>query len=194
MKRKIKAKTMISLVFVLAALACVAVVLRFANQRMTEKSFPRKYEKEISAASEQYGVDQALIYSVIKTESNFDPDAKSPAGAMGLMQIMPETFEWMRTSYKDSAEHEVEDLYDPAINIDYGVHYLSILLKMYQDEETAVCAYNAGCANVDRWLQNPDYSDDGKTLKNVPYEETDNYRQRIREYKSIYQKLYFSEK
>ena len=85
-------------------------------------------------------------------------------------------------------------LYDPALNIDYGTELLSILLKKYENEETAICAYNGGVGHVDSWLSDPQYSEDGKTLKIVPFSETDNYRRLVAQNKSIYNKLYFQKK
>jgi soluble lytic murein transglycosylase len=107
------------------------------------------------------------------------------------MQLMPDTFEWLQTYYKDENDYKFEDLTDPAINIDYGVELLSILSKRYENEETMLCAYNGGLGNVDKWLDNKDYSDDGKTLKVVPFPETDKYHKLVEQNKSIYYQLYF---
>ena len=191
MKRKVvKVAVILAAVFILTA--AVALVLKFTNDKIVSDTYPLKYEEQITAASEKYGVDKALIYGVIKTESNFDPDAKSGAGAIGLMQLMPETFEWMQAYYKEDNNYTFEDLYDPGLNIDYGVETLSILLEKYESEETAICAYNGGLGNVDDWLADEKYSDDGVNLKVVPFPETDNYRKLVEQNKSIYKKLYFS--
>ncbi len=182
----------VSIAAVLILVTGAAFILRLADTSITEDTYPLKYEKEISAASEKYGVDIALIYGVIKTESDFDPEAKSGAGAIGLMQLMPETFEWMQAYYKEENDYTFEDLYDPELNIDYGVETLSILLDKYESEETAICAYNGGLGNVDKWLEDEKYSDDGINLKVVPFPETDNYRKLVEQNKSIYKRLYFS--
>ncbi len=184
-------KAIAAMAIIIAVLISGAFLLKKANSVYTENSYPLKYEKEIDAASKKYGVDKALIYGVIKTESNFVPDARSSAGALGLMQLMPDTFEWLQTYYKDENDYTFEDLADPAINIDYGAELLSILSKRYENEETMLCAYNGGLGNVDKWLDNKDYSDDGKTLKVVPFPETDNYRKLVEQNKSIYEQLYF---
>lgn len=177
---------------VMITIVGLALIIRNANNSYVDESYPLKYEKEVNAASEKYGVDKALIYGIIKTESNFDSDAESNAGALGLMQLMPESFEWLQTFYKEDNDYQFEDLKDPAVNIDYGVELLSILSDMYEVEDTMICAYNGGLGNVDQWLQNPQYSDDGKHLKVVPFTETDNYRKLVAQNKSIYKKLYFS--
>ncbi len=191
--KKITLRSVIVIAAVLAVIVCIAFMFRALNIKVTKDSFPLKYEEIIDAASEKYGVDKALIYGVIKTESDFDPNAKSSAGAIGLMQLMDDTFVWMQTYYKDENDYVFEDLYDPALNIDYGVEVLSVLLKRYDgNEDAAICAYNGGAGHVDKWLKDPQYSDDGKTLKKVPFAETENYRHKVARNKSIYNQLYFS--
>ena len=177
---------------VLLIAAVCAIGLRTANDKYVADSYPLKYEDEVEAAAKKYKVDKFLVYGVIKTESNFDPDARSSVGAIGLMQLMTDTFDWIQTYYvdEDYKKYTVKDLDDPAVNIDYGTHLLSILLDMYEVEDTALCAYNAGVGNVDSWLADKKYSDDGKTLKKVPISETESYRHLVQQNKSCYQRIY----
>ena len=188
MKKHIKIIISISIIVVMLFVA--AFVLRYAYNRYVYGTYPLKYQDEVKAASEKYNIDEALIYGVIKTESNFNPDAVSHAGAIGLMQITPDTFEWIQTYYKDD-DYTVDDLKNYKVNIDYGTHILSILMDMYGNEDTAICAYNAGIGRVDGWLEDPEYSDDGKTLKTLPIQETENYRNKVQRNKNAYIKLYF---
>ncbi len=190
MKKQIQATVIVVIVFF--GMIGIAYGLKHANREYTYSDYPLAYEKEISAAAKKYKIDKALIYGIIKTESNFDPDAESGVGALGLMQLMPSSFEWLQTYYKDENNYVFDDLRKPEVNIDYGVHLLALLSEMYEVEDTMICAYNGGLGNVDSWLENPEYSDDGKHLKVVPFPETDNYRKLVAQNKSIYKKLYFS--
>ncbi len=189
--KKITVKTVVYLLIIVVGLVGTAFLLRWGNKKMLEDSYPLKYEAEVRQAAEKYHVDKALIYGVIKTESDFDPNAKSQAGAVGLMQIVPDTFKWLQTYYKEDNSYTVDNLYDPAVNIDYGVELLSILLEKYGNKDTAICAYNGGAGHVDEWLKDPQYSDDGKTLKKVPFSETNRYRKLVAQHESIYNRLYF---
>ena len=132
-----------------------ALGLKTAHDKYVYSSYPMKYQKEVEQASKKYGVDKFLIYGVIKTESNFDPNALSGAGAIGLMQIMPDSFEWIQTYYVDEEyeDYKVGDLVNAEINIDYGTHLLKLMLEQFDNvESTALCAYNAGPGNVENWL------------------------------------------
>lgn len=174
------------------AVAAVAVLVVFAVQKlhpdMDHILYPRKYSSIVKKEAKEFDLEQSLVYAVIKAESNFDPEAESPVGALGLMQMMPETFDWMQTHI--GGEYETSALFDPKISIKYGCALLRVLLNEYDDLGTAICAYNAGMGNVTSWLSDPAYSDDGVTLKEIPFEETRLYVQKVLQYKETYEKLY----
>lgn len=133
--------------------------------------FPIKYEEEISYASEKYGVEEAVIYSMINIESHFNKNALSNKGAVGLMQVMPSTAEMVA----EQLSIEEFDLIFPQENIEIGTAYFASLLKRFENLETALCAYNAGPTNVASWLKNEEYSQDRESLSYIPFEETRNY-------------------
>ena len=153
--------------------------------------YRQQYGEQVEKYSKEFGVDEALVYAVTRTESGFRPEVESGAGAIGLMQLMPSTFDWLQESLDGEIVYSTDSLYDPDINIRYGTYLLSILLKQYEKTETAIAAYNAGTTTVDGWLQDSSISPDGKTLVNIPYEETSNYVDRVMHAYDLYKKLYY---
>lgn len=153
--------------------------------------YPQKYAEQVEQYSEEFGVDEDLIYAVIKTESGFREDVVSGAGAIGLMQLMPETFEWLQDNLDDEVIYDAERLKDPDINIRYGTYFLSWLLERYGgDVSTACAAYNAGFSAVDDWLCDSRYSEDGRTLTEIPYGETRKYVEKILDAIDTYRSIY----
>ena len=156
--------------------------------------YPQKYSEYVSKYSEEFGVDDSLVYAVIRCESGFREDVESHAGAIGLMQLMPETFSWLQMNKDGEETYSATDLKNPEINIEYGTYYLSWLIKKYGVENTAVAAYNAGATNVDEWLTSTEYSSDGKTLSVIPYHETKEYVDRVESTKKMYDEIYHQTK
>ena len=172
----------------------VFIVTRYFDDVKTKleyASYPRDYSKYVEKAAEDYGLDEELIYAVIRTESSFNPDAQSGAGACGIMQIMPSSFEWLQQKRDTVGEYTTEDLFDPEICIDYGSYLLKYFYDLYGDEKCAVAAYNAGFV-VGDWLQDSNYSTDGVTLSDIPYPETKHYVEKVENAKEMYIKLYYS--
>ena len=174
---------------------CVAgyfIVMNFgkAQRFIGSKLYPIKYSEYVDKASEEYGVKKELIYAMIHTESHFNKDAVSSAGAIGLMQLTPETYEWLCS--KRDIEYVDGGLYDPSINIDFGTYLISWLFDEFGDEELVIAAYNAGPDNVRAWLKNSEYSPDGKTLETIPYSETEKHVDKVLDAEDKYKILYFS--
>ena len=177
---------------IVALLAFSTDVLDSAKTRVLMEFYPQTYSDKVEEYSLEYGVDEALVYAVIRTESGFRADVESSAGARGLMQIMPETFEWLQNMKKGQIIYSADDLFSPEINIDYGTYFLSYLLTHYDGNEMlAVAAYNAGMTNVDNWLYDEAYSTNGITLSDIPYEETAQYVERVEKTKTMYESLYY---
>jgi peptidoglycan lytic transglycosylase len=137
----------------LALVVVVASVLAYATSAgpawWLRLRYPLEYKNIVLGHAENYNLDPALIAAVIYRESHFDPDAVSSSGAIGLMQLLPDTAEGIA----ELAGFVVSDLYEPEINVRYGSFYLRRLLTKYDgDEALALAAYHAGQGNVDRWL------------------------------------------
>lgn len=150
-------------------------IYSFTNKGHYEQEvFQIEYENSIDKYCREFNVDKYLVYAVIKQESNFNNEAVSSAAARGLMQITEDTFNWLKPQLGESST-TFEDLFDPDTNIRYGVFFLSILNKNFDNQNTSVAAYNAGLNITKQWLQDSNYSSDGVTLHTIPYEETENY-------------------
>ena len=165
--------------------------------------YPLKYKEQIISAGGEFGVDADLIASVINAESGFDEMAVSNKGAVGLMQLLPSTAEWtiekMRKQNIDIPSYSVEELYNgtkeselfsPDVNIRIGTFYLCYLIKKFENLDVALSAYNAGEGNVQGWLKNEEFSSDQKTLKKIPYKETENYVKKVKLNLKIYSKKF----
>lgn len=161
-----------------------------SNKEILKSIYPLEYKNLVFENHNKYNVDESLIFAVIKAESDFDPNAVSSANAYGLMQITAPTFDWLQ--YKKNINYKMDEsyLFTPSVNIEYGTYFLSILLKRYDDLGVAISAYNAGISAVDGWLDNDDYSSDGKTLDNIPYKQTDKYVDKVINAQKIYKQLY----
>ena len=190
-----KAKVVIiSIIAVALAVTAVLTATHFykkTENNLEKSAYPLEYTDLVNKAAKDYNLQPALIYGVIHTESRFDPDAGSSVGALGLMQIMPETFDWLQEKRGETGKYTTEDLYTPSVNIDYGSYLLRYFLDYYGNEKCAVAAYNAGF-EVSNWLEDPNCSPDGMTLDVIPYPETSEYVVKVENAKQKYIELYFS--
>jgi len=142
--------------------------------------YPLHYEQIVRGHAKNYDLDPALLAAVIYQESKFHADAKSSSGAIGLMQLKPETAEGIaiRTG---GTKFRTSDLYNPEINVRYGSWYLRHLLDKYGDEQDALAAYNAGQRNVDEWRAEG---------KDIQFAETRAYVDRVEHLKHVYARAY----
>jgi soluble lytic murein transglycosylase len=164
------------LLLLVAGLAAAAVYATEPDWYLRAR-YPLRYEHIVRGHADNYRLDPALVAAVIYQESKFRPDARSPQGAIGLMQLLPETAKGIATRTGGSA-FEVDDLLDPELNVRYGCWYLRNLLDKYGDDGRALAAYNGGQGNLDRGIVHP---------------ETEHYVERVLELREIYRKAYGSE-
>lgn len=179
----------LEIVLLLVMLAAAVWGLRAGYTRYMRSAYPVEYEEYVETYAAEYGLPPSLLYAVIRTESDFNPEAVSSAGAVGLMQLTEDTFSWAQ--YRSGVEElPQEQRFDPETSIHYGSCVLALLEEMYGVRETALAAYNAGMGNVNRWLTDEAYSDDGRTLKEIPYPETRHYVEKVLKAQEMYQRLY----
>lgn len=148
--------------------------------------YPVSHATEVEAAARRHGVDPLLVCAVIQCESGWDEGALSPAGAVGLMQVMPETAESLAAlGVVDSALFDPADLADPTVNIEYGCAYLSYLQERLDGLNEVIAAYNAGIGSVTRWT-----AAGGSIPDDIEYAETRLYLERVLAAYEGYQRSY----
>ena len=174
----------------LLLLAAAGLLLRVGYRHYMRTMYPMAYTELVEACAAEYGFDPSLVYALIRTESDFNPDACSSADARGLMQMTDETFEWAQRRAGRTDLLSADQLYDPEISIRYGVYALSLMREKYTHIPTLLAAYNAGMGQVGQWLKESRYSDDGATLKEIPYKETRDYIDKVLDAQEMYRELY----
>jgi len=173
-----------ALLLLAAALGGGFLVLQAVQPPWWERLwYPLPYAQIVRGHARNYRLDPALLAAVIYAESKFRPDARSSSGAVGLMQLLPDTAKGIAV-HTGGTQFRVSDLTNPELNVRYGSWYLRHLIEKYGDERTALAAYNAGQQNVDDWRAK------GEPIQ---FSETRHYVARVEDLKRIYRKTYRSE-
>ena len=165
---------------VFVGFAIICVIFLFGLILFNYMFFPKKYKNYVYAFSDKYRLERALVFAIIKTESNFDKNAVSKSGAVGLMQIMPSTAAWIASELEH--EFNADSLLDPETNIMFGCFYLRYLFDKFEYQDVVIAAYNAGEGNVLEWLD-----DDGMLVQDkIEFVETKNYLKKVKKYHNFY--------
>jgi soluble lytic murein transglycosylase len=148
------------------------------TEKLHHLLYPLAYWDSVKGFSIKYSIDPLLVLSVAREESRFDTKARSPAGALGLMQLMP------RTAYRFSSKlklgiHTTQQIYDTKNNLHIGIYYLSNLINEFGSYSHALAAYNAGEEAVGKWMQKGNYKSIDEFIEDIPYNETKNYVKRV---------------
>ncbi len=167
----------------LASGGVVAWVAKAEPDVYLRARYPLEFEHILRGHASNHDLDPALLAAVVYVESRFDPEAESAAGAVGLMQLLPDTAKGiaLRTG---GERFVVSDLRDPEINVRYGSWYLDHLRVRYEDTRLVLAAYHAGQGNVDRWRA------DGA---GIAFPETSRYVNEVLRVRSVYADAYRSE-
>lgn len=178
-------------------LAVLLLVLYADRSWMGRWMYPLGFEDSIVEYSAMYHVDPYLIASIIRVESNFRPDKLSAKGAIGLMQLMPPTAQWIMEQ-EGNRQSDIDRLHEPEINIKYGAWYVRSLQQQFVAPHTSsedavariAAAYNAGPGNVARWLQDSLWDGSLSGADGVPFGETKHYIHRVYYYYQKYSQIY----
>lgn len=191
-KRKKKRAGLIAAIIIVVA-ALLGVGTYFGYRQYIIETHPLKYQTYVEKYAAQNDIDKYLVYAVIKTESGFKTDAVSNVGARGLMQIMEETFDWIKYK-RDDGDAVYFDMYNVQKNIDYGCWLLGYLYEEFGTIEATAAAYHAGRGTVNQWLSDARYSPDGVHLEVIPTPDTAHYVNKIKNALQTYKKLYDNDK
>ncbi|MBP3369740.1 MAG: lytic transglycosylase domain-containing protein [Clostridia bacterium] len=187
--KKLKLPVVIFSIFLISL--ALAVAINFVWGTVEKKLHPDEYRDIVEKYAAEYNIPAYIIFAVIETESGFDNEATSSAGAMGLMQMMPSTFEWLTSSDHLGENLSPNSLYDPEVSIRYGTYYLKYLFEKFYNWDTVFAAYNGGEGNVVKWLSDPEYSDGNGNLTYIPFKETRNYVKKVNKAKDYYKNTYY---
>lgn len=162
------------------------------HQAMLNK-YPLRYDDLIEKYAQEYGLEQPFIAAIIYCESTFNPDAVSSDDARGLMQVLPSTGEWISGKFGEQGSYNPDILFDPETNIRYACWYLDYLDDRFSgDIVKVIAAYHGGQGTVDKWLDDPEISADGKNLTSIPPGQTANYVEKVQSVREIYIDLYYA--
>jgi soluble lytic murein transglycosylase len=182
------------LVFGGMALTVIAVVLAVPLFRVAvnDLTLPLYDQDIIRQQAADKHLDPALIAAVIYAETKFNPQTSS-AGALGLMQILPQTADFLARK-SGATTFTTADLATPQVNIAYGSYYLRFLLDHYQGNKMlAVAAYNGGEANVDQWVADARAQGHALTVDEIPFPETRAYVEKVLQAQKDYRRTYATE-
>lgn len=186
-RRRIRPKKRFFLILIIALLT----VLFLKSDWLATWMYPIHYEEDIKASASNYGMEPHLVAAIIRTESNFETGRESRKGALGLMQLMPDTAHWVvEQAGFDSVNDEILR-HRADVSIEVGTWYLNSLHRQFDHNPVAaVAAYNAGPGNVRKWLDSGQWDGAMKTVKEIPFGETRHYVQRVFYYYNKYKDLY----
>ena len=192
-KAKKRKRSILAPILALLLVLALAGTLLFSTFRdkIEHWEYPQRFTEYVEYYAGKYGIDPMILYAFIRTESNFDPNADSDAGARGLMQITEVTFDWIKMKIAPKESLTFDDLYDPETNIRFGSYFVSYCLDRYSGHlATAAAAYHSGVGTVDGLLGQEAYSTDGVTLDHYPYPQMRLYVKKITESYQHYSEIY----
>lgn len=179
-----------SVVFLCCAAFGAYLIYENVQYQKALANYPIAYTDLIETYASEYELDPYLVQSIMRCESSNDPDAVSEAGAIGLMQIMPDTGTWIAHKLGMDDTYTEDMLYDPETNIEFSCWYLQFLTSRFDGNVMKiVAAYNAGHGSVEGWLEDERFSANGE-LTSIPFEQTDRYYEKVMTAYENYTTLY----
>lgn len=177
--------------FTIVLFLLISLGLMLLNSSWFLKIFyPKPYQEVVAEESSQQNIDENLIYAIIKAESKFSEEVISNRGARGLMQVMPETGDWIAQELNLEGYNK-DHLLDASTNLKMGIWYYSYLVKQFKGNHvSAIAAYNGGETNVNKWIREGVWSGQEIDVQNIPFKETREYVLKVLMNHEMYKNLY----
>jgi len=154
--------------------------------------YPQPHRELVFSFAYKHNIDPYLVFAIIRTESKYQTNATSPAGAKGLMQIMPETASWI-AEQQGISEFNPDELNNPEVNIRFGCWYIASLSHEFSGNiPLIVAAYNAGRGKVREWIVNEKWDGNPQELEKIPFKETRQYVENVLKNYNAYRAIYAS--
>ena len=176
-----------AVLLILVAAIVLGLLLSFAISLVERLIYREDFKELVFEYADKYAVPRELVFAVIKAESDFDPNAKSHAGAIGLMQMLPSTAKWLAEEHLNDNPLFIS-LYTPSTSIKYGTYYLQYLFSKFGSWEKAIIAYNWGEGNFSSFIEENGYTE-GK-YSSIPVKETRNYVKKVMDNWEKYKEIY----
>lgn len=184
----IKGKLKLSKLLWIAILVFMALLLTFP--KWITYFYPQPHKEIVFTQAKEQGIDPYLVFAIMRAESKYVDTAESPVGAKGLMQIMPDTAQWI-AKQRGMGAFDPDLLHDPRVNISLGCWYLADLSREFDGQlPLVVAAYNAGRGRVSEWQAAGVWNGKAETLDNIPFQETRNYVKNVLNNYEAYQIIY----
>ena len=167
---------------------------RAAQEEAIREAHPLRYEELIEEKAGKYNLSPAFVAAIVLNESSFRPDAESSVGARGLMQLMEDTAGWIYEKMGGTGAYSFDSMYDAETNVEYGCWYLNFLSERFRGDPVLVAAsFHAGQGEVQNWLNDSRYSQDGLTieLENMIDGPTKQYATRVLNDYAAYKRIYY---
>ncbi len=187
------AKMQIILIVILTILVLGAITIYLNLDNIWKMLYPLKYKNLVFKYADFFDLDPYLVTAIMYRESKFDTRALSPKGAIGLMQIMPDTASWIAQNLKIE-DFQVDDLYDSETNIYFANWYLADLSHEFEGNLIAIlAAYNGGRGNVNKWITENQWSGEVHKINQIPFPETQKFVSSVLSLYQRYLQLYEGE-
>ncbi len=186
MKRKSKSRFS----KILWAIILIFLTLVISFPKWISIFYPEPHRDIVFSSAYDNHVDPYLVFAIIRAESKFQSNAESPVGAKGLMQIMPETAQWIAVQ-QGIENFDTAELHQPEVNIQFGCWYLANLSQEFDDNlPLVIAAYNAGRGKVGEWIQSGEWDGSLESTEDIPFAETRQYVENVLQNYEAYQAIY----